>query len=198
MAHGNRLPPEQAALVAATALQAVTKQGDGPTTLYYDLVVDSLSEAARKAFDVMNLKRYEYKTEFARKYVAEQRDGRKVWSRGRPRRCSRSWRPVGWTYPTTSGSVSWPAPIHRCWTAGSSERWWRPRRTRSWPAIPDTEAFAAYRRDPELAEVAGLRAAAIATTRVVIGYNHFHDRLGGELPLTFKYLEQKTRASAPR
>jgi hypothetical protein len=29
-----------------------------------------------------------------------------------------------------------------------------------------------------------------------IGYNHFHDRLGLELPLTLKYLEQKTRASA--
>ena len=29
-----------------------------------------------------------------------------------------------------------------------------------------------------------------------IGYNHFHDRLGLSLPLTLKYLEQKTRASA--
>jgi hypothetical protein len=28
-----------------------------------------------------------------------------------------------------------------------------------------------------------------------IGYNHFHDRLGLDLPLTLKYLEQKTRAS---
>jgi hypothetical protein len=29
-----------------------------------------------------------------------------------------------------------------------------------------------------------------------IGYNHLHDRLGLDLPLTLKYLEQKTRASA--
>jgi hypothetical protein len=35
--------------------------------------------------------------------------------------------------------------------------------------FPDAEAFAAYQRDPELAELGGLRAAAIATTRVVIG-----------------------------
>ena len=33
--------------------------------------VDSLSEAARKAFDAMDLKKYEYKTEFARKYLAQ-------------------------------------------------------------------------------------------------------------------------------
>ena len=71
MAHGRRLPPEQAAVLAATALEAVVKQGDGPTGLYYDLVVDSLSEAARKAFESMDLKNYEYKTEFARKYLAQ-------------------------------------------------------------------------------------------------------------------------------
>jgi uncharacterized protein (DUF1330 family) len=35
--------------------------------------------------------------------------------------------------------------------------------------FPDAEAFAAYQRDPELAEAAPLRAAAIATTRVAIG-----------------------------
>jgi hypothetical protein len=73
MAHGKRLPAEEAALVAATALQAVATQDDGPTLLYYDLVVDSLSEAARKAFNAMDLKKYEFKTEFARKYLAEGR-----------------------------------------------------------------------------------------------------------------------------
>src|SRR5688572_23633489 len=41
--------------------------------LYYDLVVSSLSDAARKAFEAMNLKNYEYQSEFARKYVAEGR-----------------------------------------------------------------------------------------------------------------------------
>jgi hypothetical protein len=71
MAHGKRLPPEQAARVAATALQAAARQDDGPGMLYYDLVVDSLSAAARKAFDAMDLKNYEFKTEFARKYLAE-------------------------------------------------------------------------------------------------------------------------------
>jgi uncharacterized protein (DUF1330 family) len=35
--------------------------------------------------------------------------------------------------------------------------------------FPDAEAFAAYQRDPDLARAAPLRAAAIATTRVVIG-----------------------------
>jgi uncharacterized protein (DUF1330 family) len=35
--------------------------------------------------------------------------------------------------------------------------------------FPDAESFAAYQRDPELAEAAPLRAASIAATRVVIG-----------------------------
>ena len=73
MAHGRRLPPERAALVAVTALEAVAKQDDGPLVLYYDLLVDSLSAAARKAFEAMDLKNYEFKTDFARKYLAEGR-----------------------------------------------------------------------------------------------------------------------------
>jgi hypothetical protein len=78
MAHGRRLPPERSAQVAATALRAVAAQDDGLAVLYYDLVVDSLSEAARKAFEAMDLKKYEFKTEFARKYLAEGRQEGRV------------------------------------------------------------------------------------------------------------------------
>jgi hypothetical protein len=53
------------------AVEAVVRRGDGLVPpLYYDLVVDSLSEAAREAF-AMNAKNYEYRTEFARKYFAQ-------------------------------------------------------------------------------------------------------------------------------
>jgi uncharacterized protein (DUF1330 family) len=46
--------------------------------------------------------------------------------------------------------------------------------------FPDAEAFAAYQKDPALAEAAPLRAAAIATTRVVIGTEgpDYHDAPG--------------------
>jgi hypothetical protein len=73
MAHGDKLPPEEAAALAATALAAVATAGDVHGLLYYDLVVASLSAAARKAFEAMDTKKYEFKTEFARRYLAEGR-----------------------------------------------------------------------------------------------------------------------------
>jgi hypothetical protein len=74
MAHGRRLPPHEAALMATTAVNAAAAHRDDDLAkLYYDLVISALSDAARKAFEAMHLKNYEYQSEFARKYVAEGR-----------------------------------------------------------------------------------------------------------------------------
>ena len=61
--------------MASTAVTAAAaNRDDDLAKLYYDLIDSSLSDAARKAFEAMNLKNYEYKSEFARKYVAEGRE----------------------------------------------------------------------------------------------------------------------------
>ena len=41
------------------------------STLYFDLVAASLSEAARKALQSMDPTKYEYQSEFARRYIAQ-------------------------------------------------------------------------------------------------------------------------------
>jgi hypothetical protein len=41
--------------------------------LYFDLITNSLSEAARRALQTMNRFNYEYQSEFARRYMAEGR-----------------------------------------------------------------------------------------------------------------------------
>jgi Domain of unknown function (DUF4351) len=43
------------------------------STLYCDLVLNSLPEAARRALQAMNASKYEYQSEFARRYVAQGR-----------------------------------------------------------------------------------------------------------------------------
>ena len=45
------------------------------STLYFDLVADSLSEAARKVLQGMDPTKYEYQSEFARRYVAKAKKG---------------------------------------------------------------------------------------------------------------------------
>ncbi len=80
MAHGKRLPAEQAAQVARMARGAAEKLGD-LWPLYYDLILDALSEAARKELEAMDLKTYEWKSDFARKYVAEGKAEGKVLGR---------------------------------------------------------------------------------------------------------------------
>jgi hypothetical protein len=43
------------------------------STLYCDLVLNSMPEAARRALQAMNPSKYEYQSEFARRYVAQSR-----------------------------------------------------------------------------------------------------------------------------
>jgi hypothetical protein len=69
MAHGET---EQGATIAAAVLPVIRGLGDERARLYYDLVYNSLNEAARRALEAM-MKGYEYQSDFAKKYVAQGR-----------------------------------------------------------------------------------------------------------------------------
>lgn len=69
MAHGDT---EQGATIASAVLPAVQGLDDERARFYYDLVYNSLNDAARRALETM-MKGYEYQSDFAKKYVAEGR-----------------------------------------------------------------------------------------------------------------------------
>ena len=69
MAHGET---EQGATIASAVLPAIRGLDDDRARLYYDLVYNSLNEAARRALEAM-MKGYEYQSDFAKKYVAQGR-----------------------------------------------------------------------------------------------------------------------------
>jgi flagellar biosynthesis/type III secretory pathway protein FliH len=69
VAHGES---GQGATIAAVVLEAVRGLDDDRARFYYDLVYNSLNEAARRELEAM-MKGYEYQSDFARKYVAQGR-----------------------------------------------------------------------------------------------------------------------------
>src|SRR5262245_11124592 len=69
MAHGET---EQGATIASAVLPAIRELDDDRARFYYDLVYNSLNEAARHALEAM-MKGYEYQSDFAKKYVAQGR-----------------------------------------------------------------------------------------------------------------------------
>jgi len=69
IAHGEA---EQGATIASVVLPAILELDDDRMRLYYDLVYNSLNEAARYALEA-KMKGYEYQTDFAKKYVAQGR-----------------------------------------------------------------------------------------------------------------------------
>jgi len=69
MVHGET---EHGATIAAAVLPALQGLDDDRARLYYDLVYNSLNEAARRALEAM-MKGYEYQSDFAKKYVAQGR-----------------------------------------------------------------------------------------------------------------------------
>ncbi len=76
MAHGNE---DVGAAIASTVLAAVAGLEGERLRLYVDLVLGSLGPAARGALEALMMSgKYEYQSEFARKYVAQGREeGRK-------------------------------------------------------------------------------------------------------------------------
>ena len=70
MAHGRS---EKGATIGAAVLPAIRRLDDDRARLYYDLVYNSMNDAARRALEAMMIKGYEYQSDFAKKYVAQGR-----------------------------------------------------------------------------------------------------------------------------
>ena len=71
MAHGQDGDADKALRIAVAAMAASVGLDAERSTLYFDLVAASLSEAARKALQSMDPAKYEYQSEFARRYIAK-------------------------------------------------------------------------------------------------------------------------------
>ena len=69
LAHGESA---QGATIASVVLPAIQGLDEERSRFYYDLVYNSLNEAARRALETM-MKGYEYQSDFAKKYVAQGR-----------------------------------------------------------------------------------------------------------------------------
>jgi hypothetical protein len=69
MAHGDT---EQGATIASAVLPVLQGLDEDRAKLYWDLVYNSLNEAARRVLETM-MKEYEYQSDFARRYVAQGR-----------------------------------------------------------------------------------------------------------------------------
>jgi hypothetical protein len=69
MAHGES---DQGAMIAAAVLPALQGLDEDRASFYYDLVYNSMNDAARRALEE-TMKGYEYQSDFAKKYVAQGR-----------------------------------------------------------------------------------------------------------------------------
>ena len=70
MAHGNDEDGAKAARIALAAQVASLSLDEDRSRLYLDLVLASLSEAAKKELRSMDPAKYEYQSDFAKKYIA--------------------------------------------------------------------------------------------------------------------------------
>lgn len=73
MAHGKDVDTEKSVQIALAARSAALGLDQDRSRLYFDLVLTHLSEAARRALQAMDPRKYEYQSDFARRYVAEGR-----------------------------------------------------------------------------------------------------------------------------
>ncbi len=71
MAHGHDADTDKAVRIAFVAQSASESLDDDRSQLYLDLILSSLSEVARRALQAMNPAKYEYQSEFARKYFSQ-------------------------------------------------------------------------------------------------------------------------------
>jgi hypothetical protein len=69
IAHGDS---EQGAMIAAAVLPAIQGLDEDRANFYYDLVYNSMNDAARRALEE-TMKGYEYQSDFAKRYVAQGR-----------------------------------------------------------------------------------------------------------------------------
>jgi hypothetical protein len=71
MAHGSDTDTDKAVRIATAAIAASIGLDVERSTVYFDLIASSLSEAARKALQSMDPAKYEYQSEFAKRYLAQ-------------------------------------------------------------------------------------------------------------------------------
>jgi hypothetical protein len=71
MAHGRDADVGKSAKIAVAAQRASAGLDADRSKLYFDLILKSLSEAAREALKTMDARTYEYQSDFARHYVAQ-------------------------------------------------------------------------------------------------------------------------------
>jgi hypothetical protein len=71
ISYGRDADVEKAIRIAMAAQKASLSLDDERLRLYCDLILSSLSEAARREFPTMDLSKYPYRSEFARHYVAQ-------------------------------------------------------------------------------------------------------------------------------
>jgi predicted transposase YdaD len=81
MAHGQGPDVALTLEIAVAALSASVGLDSRRSVLYADLVQASLSEAARKALEAMDPSKYEFQSEFAKRYLAEGRQEGRVEGR---------------------------------------------------------------------------------------------------------------------
>jgi hypothetical protein len=71
MAHGRDADSQKSAQIAVAAQIASAGLEEDRSKLYFDLIMNSLSEAARQELRTMDLSTYEYQSDFAKHYVAQ-------------------------------------------------------------------------------------------------------------------------------
>jgi hypothetical protein len=71
MAHGKDRDVNKALRIAVAAATASVRLDPARSKMYFDLVAGSLSDAARKGLQAMDPAKYEYQSEFAKRYVAQ-------------------------------------------------------------------------------------------------------------------------------
>jgi len=71
MAHGDDADTAKSVQIAFAAELASRGLDPDRATLYFDLIMTSLSEAARRELQAMNPAKYEYQSDFAKRYVAQ-------------------------------------------------------------------------------------------------------------------------------
>jgi predicted transposase YdaD len=73
MAHGRDANHERAVEIALAAQKASLGLDADRSKIYFDLILNSLGEAARQALKNMDTRKYEYQSDFARQYIAQGR-----------------------------------------------------------------------------------------------------------------------------
>jgi hypothetical protein len=71
LAHGQDADADKAAAIAVAAESAANELDTGRSSLYFDLIRCCLSEAARLRLNKMDPKKYEYQSDFARRYFGQ-------------------------------------------------------------------------------------------------------------------------------